>query len=627
MNSSRYFKKFFFGVLITLVFIFSFNNIAEAQNGSLYFSPSSGTVSTGQSFSIVIRVNTGGTAINAAEGSIVFDPAKIIVSSISKSGSIFTFWAEEPKFSNAEGTIGFAGGVPSPGYSGSNGLLLTVTFKANTATTIRGSTEINLVSGGILANDGYGTNILSSLGKATYVTSPSTVVSTPIPISTSTAPKSSTPTPGELEVTVPASNQVNITSPTHPDGTKWYSNNNPLFKWDVPSGVSEVALVLSRRSNSAPFVNYSPPISEKLLDDLDEGEWYLNAQFKTVAGLGPVTSFKFNIDTQSPDNFDIVRLDTDDPTNPRPELLFKSSDAVSGIDRYEMKIGNNEWLKIDNSLAGQVYAIPLQKYGSYPVEVKAIDKAGNSTSAKLSVRIEPIRSPIIKEFTKEVKNGQPLIVKGTAEPGTKVVVGWVRNNAEFIEITPYAQAQGIVKIDDNHFTTTTTTTGDWFVAIDGLPSGKYKVFAVAQNDRLAISEPSDSVETIVRAGFIDFFLKLFDYIFKIFDRLVNVVSMSWLFIAFILVLIGLILTVIELVRIKAGKWLKQAGDFLVLKMIRRKSAKKVEHIIKDMQEELKFLNHIAKRRPLSTEEKYLKSRISSYVKMLRYIDEKVDDSK
>ena len=66
---------------------------------------------------------------------------------------------------------------------------------------------------------------------------------------------------------------------------------------------------------------------------------------------------------------------------------------------------------------------------------------------------------------------------------------------------------------------------------------------------------------------------------------------------------------------------------MVLKMIRRKSAKKVEHIIKDMQEELKFLNHIAKRRPLSTEEKYLKSRISSYVKMLRYIDEKVDDSK
>src|SRR3989344_8896537 len=113
----RDFKKIFFGVLITLVFVFSFNNIAEAQNGSLYFSPSSGTVSAGQSFSIVVRVNTGGTAINAAEGSIVFDPAQLSVSSISKSGSIFTIWAEEPKFSNAEGTVEFAGGVPNPGYS------------------------------------------------------------------------------------------------------------------------------------------------------------------------------------------------------------------------------------------------------------------------------------------------------------------------------------------------------------------------------------------------------------------------------------------------------------------------------------------------------------------------------
>src|SRR3989344_3274615 len=117
INLRRDYNKVIFGFFIILTLIL-FNVIpVNAQNGSLYLAPSSGNISVGQSFLLVLRVNTGGTAINAAEGSIVFDPAKLSVSSVSKSGSIFTIWAEEPKFSNAEGTVEFAGGVPNPGYS------------------------------------------------------------------------------------------------------------------------------------------------------------------------------------------------------------------------------------------------------------------------------------------------------------------------------------------------------------------------------------------------------------------------------------------------------------------------------------------------------------------------------
>src|SRR3989344_5160932 len=253
INLRRDYNKVIFGFFIlTLTF---FNVVpANAQNGSLYLSPSSGNISVGQSFSLVLRVNTGGTAINAAEGSIVFDPAKLSVSSVSKSGSIFTILAEEPKFSNAEGTVEFAGGVPNPGYSGSNGLVLTINFRAKTATTVRGSTDITLVSGGILANDGYGTNILASLGKAVYTILPGVIA--PVPA------------PEEPGVQVPGLPKISITSPTHPDEDKWYSNKNPLFKWNVPTGVHQVTLVLSKRANSPPIISYSPPISEKQLTDL-----------------------------------------------------------------------------------------------------------------------------------------------------------------------------------------------------------------------------------------------------------------------------------------------------------------------------------------------------------------------
>ena len=67
MNLRRDFKLVFSILLLGVVFVSS--NYTSAQSGSLYFSPSSGSVIAGQNFSIVIRVNTGGGAIKAGGGS------------------------------------------------------------------------------------------------------------------------------------------------------------------------------------------------------------------------------------------------------------------------------------------------------------------------------------------------------------------------------------------------------------------------------------------------------------------------------------------------------------------------------------------------------------------------------
>lgn len=574
-------------VVLFSAFYFLFSNSAVAQNGSLYLSPSSGQISVGQTFSLVLRVNTGGTAINAAEGSVIFDQSKFTVTSISKSGSVFTIWAEEPKFSNAEGTIEFAGGLPNPGYSGSNGLVMTVAFKAKTATTVSGSTDITLVSGGILANDGYGTNILSSLGKATYTILPGVIAPTPIP--------------GEPGISVPTVSRVNITSPTHPDSSKWYSSGSPLFKWDVPSGVSGVITVLSRRANSSPIISYSPTISEKLLIDLGEGEWYLNARFRTSAGLGPITSFKFNIDTQAPLPFSITHLDTNDPSNPRPELLFESSDITSGIDHYELVVNDEEPIAISVSDAGRSYIMPLQTPGEKILEIKAFDRAGNSTLALLTIKVESIDVPHLDKVSAKVREGEGLMIEGTAKPDQEVMI----------------YAQPISGNPQNTYETTADANSKFALTITDLPIGKYTIYAKARDERGAISNPSNNMPIEVRGGFLDF-------IFRIFDWFVNILSGGGLFIAFIVALIGLILVLIELIKIRAGKWLKKAKDFMMVKVIKKKSAKKVDHIIKDMQDEIKLLNQIAKRRLLGAEEKYLKAKITSYIKMLKSIDKETD---
>lgn len=204
-----------------------------------------------------------------------------------------------------------------------------------------------------------------------------------------------------------------------------------------------------------------------------------------------------------------------------------------------------------------------------------------------------------------------------ARPNQKVLIYAVHENERpsiRIMNTAYAGHNGNepkiyeVVADDN---------GRFMLTITDLPAGKYKIYTKAQDERGAISDPSNVMPTEVVGGF-------WSFMSRIFDRLINILSGKGLFIAFIFALIGLTLLLIELIKLHAGEWLKKTIDLIVVKKSREKSIKKVEHIIKDMEDELGYLRRIEKRRSLNTEEKYLKNKISSYIKMLKYIDKEID---
>lgn len=577
----EYKKEFFLSVflLVTLVFSLFPTRDVKAQNASLYFSPSAGRVEVGQDFSVVVRMNTGGTAVNAAEGAVVYDNQKVTVTSISKSGSVFTIWASEPQFSNAEGSINFGGGIPNPGYSGSNGLVLTINFKAKSATTVRGQTEIVFVSGAVLANDGEGTNILASLGRANYFIGASAEPSSTLaPI-----------TPGSV-ATAPV---MSIRSVTHPDQSKWYADKNPVFTWDVPSGVMGVRLLLSKKAETAPIVDYVPAISEKTLTDLEDGVWYLNGRFRTAAGFGPTTSFKFQIDIQKPEEFTVTRLDTADPTNPKPELLFKSSDALSGIAKYQMKIGEGDWFDIDPSLVGEAYVLPLQVYGTREVLVKAVDGAGNFSEAEITILTEPIPKPLLKEVTVE---SQKIIIKGSARPFYKVLIHVVSEmNSEPIVYETVADAKGSFKLN-----------------IADLSAGQYSIYAQSKDNRGAVSEPSNTMTARISKGFLTF-------IYRIFDLILNFLSQHALFMAFLLALVGLLLALVKLFGRKIEQAIDKFVSWWVLHRTKTKAVKKVHHIFKDMEEELEFLKKISGRRELNSAEKFIKIKLEQYLKALKFL--------
>ena len=156
-------KKVFL-LLILLILSLRVASPLHGASASLYLSPSSGTYTVGNKFSIQVKVNSGGVAINTADGNLIFDPDKLEVVSISKTGSIFTLWVQNPVFSNSAGTIEFAGGKPSPGFTGASGTIITITFRGKTS----GRANLSFASGSVLADDGIGTNILVKMGSGSY---------------------------------------------------------------------------------------------------------------------------------------------------------------------------------------------------------------------------------------------------------------------------------------------------------------------------------------------------------------------------------------------------------------------------------------------------------------------------
>jgi len=349
--------------LVSLILTFSIAlNEVNAAGASLYLSPSTGIYTVGSIFSVAIEVDSGGEAINAAEGTLTFDPKKLNVVSVSKSGSIFTLWTTEPTFSNSTGTIKFGGGT-SKNFEGTSGIIITINFRGKTA----GAINVDFFTGSVLAADYKGTNILASMVSGNYVIQPAK-----FPLPEYTPPENTPAAP-------------TISSPTHPNSEKWYSNNDPKFIWKVSQNVTGVKLLTDDKPISIPTVFYSEAISEKQLEDLEDGIWYFHVQLQNEFGWGGVSHFKFQIDTKPPNPFEIKVKEGKETTNPRPTLVFDTIDEPSGIDYFEVQIDKGSPIRLEQP----EYKLPPQGVGKYLILVRATDKAGNSTLSTVIISIIP----------------------------------------------------------------------------------------------------------------------------------------------------------------------------------------------------------------------------------------------
>jgi len=441
--------------LILIIFIFSFIAVpfSQASSASLSLSPLTGVYTIGDTFSVIVKVNSEGQAINAVEATLNFDPKNISVVNISKNGSIFSLWTTEPTFSNSAGTITFGGGT-SKTFNGSAGKIIKINFKTKSV----GIAKVNFLTGLVLAADFKGTNILTAMNSGIYtVQSKITIPEYIPPVNTPTAPI--------------------ISSPTHPDSEKWYSNDNPEFIWKIKEDIIGTRLLVDHKSITIPTIFHSDPISEKKFSNLSDGIWYLHVQLRNEFGCGEISHFKFKIDATPPNPFEIKIKEGEETTNPQPTLLFKANDSCSQIDHYEIRIDNKEPIKVQES----EYKLLPQDLGKHTIIIKAVDKAGNYTLAIKEVNVLPIEAPTITDYPKTLLPGSVLSIKGDALPEVIINIH-IQKDGEEIKI---GQAKS-------------NKEGKWgYNEIDPVKKGTYEIWADNVDFLGAKSNPSEKITILV----------------------------------------------------------------------------------------------------------------------------------
>ncbi|MCA9362073.1 hypothetical protein KC906_01740, partial [Candidatus Kaiserbacteria bacterium] len=383
----------------------------DAAAASLQLSPNTGVYTANNTFTARVLVNPGGQSINAAEGTLSFNPAELSVVSVSRAGSIFNLWVTEPTYSNTAGTISFSGGSPT-GYSGQTGTIMTVTFRAVAA----GTARVNFTNGSVLANDGKGTNILTAMNGGVYTIQA----------------KSTAPEPEVIEYIAPANTPAApvIRSTTHPDPGKWYSANEAVLSWSLPAGVVAVRTLLDESPTTVPTKVYEDPISSITLSDLPEGESYFHLQFKNDEGWGKVTHYRLAADTENPSKITIALAPEADLTDPEQTLMVKVVDDTSAVRMFKVTIDADEPYDFVDETGSSTIALPPLDPGYHTVFIEAFDEAGNSIVGTYSFTILSFDKPVFTEYPSEINEEVIPVIKGLTRPEATVTIKLARVGGE-----------------------------------------------------------------------------------------------------------------------------------------------------------------------------------------------------
>jgi len=325
----------------------------EGDGASLSLQPSSGTFIVNNTFDVSIILNTNGRSVNAVDTTLTFPPDKLQVVSPSLGRSIVGIWATPPSFNNQDGTLRFQGGIPSPGVNTSSGVISTITFRVRSI----GTATINFSDQSkIFLNDGLGTNVLTNTSGGIY------------------------------NLVLPPPAGPSLISPTHPDQTVWNTNTTAIFEWLGEDGVNGYSYMLDGEPVNTPDDISEGSSTGVAYKNLQDGLHYFHIKALKRGAWGGVSHYAIKIDATPPVEFKINIAPGARTTSKLPIIEFFTTDELSGLDHYELKVVALDPSNIEADRGTENFFVEAQgryippkelSLGDYDVIVRAFDRAGN----------------------------------------------------------------------------------------------------------------------------------------------------------------------------------------------------------------------------------------------------------
>lgn len=353
LNSNN--LKIILGFILIWALFFTFSHSSDQEEASaqaqfdvkLFLSPAAGSFFVGSTFDVALTLDTGDTTINAVSAELIFPADKLQITSPSSGSSFISLWAEQPSFSNTEGFINFSG-IVLEGIKTSSGIVTVITFRVIES----GEAVIKfLPTSSVLANDGKGTKVLGQTLGGKYTLKPK-------------SPQ------GPL-----------VFSETHPDETVWYNNNNPIISWEKDDSATDFSFILDEYPQTNPDNTSEGEQTSVFYENLSDGLWYFHIKTGKDGAWGSPSHFTVKIDTTPPAEFkpglEFLPLAQ---IIGRVYVSFFTTDALSGMDRYEIAILNKGELSSKSPVfveSQSPYQLPISSE-QIRVLVRATDKAGNA---------------------------------------------------------------------------------------------------------------------------------------------------------------------------------------------------------------------------------------------------------
>lgn len=139
-------------------------NNKDSSFSKIYIESSGNQFNIGDIVTINIKVSSS-EPTNVFKGTLIFDPTILLIDSINYNTSIADLWAEEPWYSNGDGTLSFTGGTTKKGGFMGDDKLINVNFKVLTP----GKTKLSINDVHILRYDGFGSYAPTSLSTDTII--------------------------------------------------------------------------------------------------------------------------------------------------------------------------------------------------------------------------------------------------------------------------------------------------------------------------------------------------------------------------------------------------------------------------------------------------------------------------